>query len=306
MDTRTIGALFTLLLYGITSAATTIPFRLVKHNLVIQATVNGIPGYFILDTGTRELVLNNRNFEGVNTGKFLVGINGEKVPFHQKEVNLVIGDQEWNRVNAHLLPLDHLCQTKGFNVLGLIGAGLLRQFTLTIDFDDSELILRKGKNKTEAENFYPVPAASLPLLWRGGIPVIQALVGDEKLFLGLDTGAGINVINEQKKKRLAGHLSLQNTVKVLGINGQSKQKLQKGQIHELQMGGYACPTMNVAFVPMGQFKGICSQLNLLDGFIGYEFLQHFRTVIDFRRGRVDLYPRQGGNQRYWVARESGQ
>lgn len=281
--------------------AQAVPFKLVGKSILIQATVNNVTGYFILDTGTPHLILNNRYFKGLPTGKKFVGLVGKQIDILKNEVKLSMGSHTWNRIEAMILPLDHLSSSKGLTIMGLIGNNALRHFEVSLDFDTQQIELMKASKRATSVGKAYFANVSFRFLWRGGIPVIKAQLGETPLFFGFDTGAGINALNKERADGLADHLSVNHKVKVTGM-GEGRKTLESGLIHDLSVDNYNCPAMQVVLVSMHHFKGFDSQLNSIDGFLGYEFLQHFRTVINFRKRTISLYYRNDFAKTYLVAR----
>ena len=164
----------------------TIPFRLIGKSIVIEATVNKVTGHFILDTGTPDLILNSRFFRGLPTGEKISGLFGREIEIYKTEADFSLGDLKWNRLEVILLPLEHLSRVMGITIRGLVGAKILNRYELTIDFDQSNLVLTKSTNKPEAGIRGPSPDAFFKFSFRGGIPVIEMQVGNEKMRFGLD------------------------------------------------------------------------------------------------------------------------
>ncbi|MCB0634639.1 MAG: hypothetical protein KDD15_33135, partial [Lewinella sp.] len=260
-----------------------------------------VSGYFILDTGTPYLVLNNHYFKGQPTGKKVIGLIGQEVDIYKKEVDLSMGNLKWFRVEATLLPLNHLSQAKGVTIMGLIGASVLKTYELVIDLDNRKLELVKANKASVAERYGETPDAAFKFIWRGGIPVIKTMVGDETLLFGFDTGAGVNAIDKKKSEQLADHLTINGEARVVGI-GQGNQSMPSGSIHNVIIENYYCPEMRVVLAQMARFRGFDNELNIVDGFFGYEFLKHFRTVVNFKKGTISLYHRDSLATAYIVAR----
>lgn len=301
MINRIFALIVVFLLVSTKMEADSIPFKLVRKSILVEATVNNVSGYFILDTGTPSLVLNNQYFEGQLTGEKMIGLVGKEMNIYKTEVNLTMGDLKWSRVEAALTSLDHLSGLKGVPILGLIGNNVLKYFELTINFDALKLELVKNKKKTTSEKDSRLPDVSFKFAWRAGIPVVKTTVGGEVLIFGLDTGAGINVLNRQKGELLTDHLTMNNNVNVFGMDKKG-QNLQSGLIHNVVVENYYCPEMKIVLVSMARFKGFGSQLNSLDGFLGYEFLKYFRTVVNYKTRTINLYYRNDLAKNYIVAR----
>lgn len=290
-----------LLLSAIKMEADPIPFRLVSNTILIEATVNNISGYFIVDTGTPYLVLNEEFFKGVPTNDKIRGLVGGEMDLYKQKVDLMIGDLKWNRVEAILLSLDHLSRLKGVTILGLIGTKVLKYFEMTIDFDTLELELNRAFGRSNSENTDYPPDAAFEFYWRGGMPTITTEVGNNNLVFGLDTGAGINVLDSHKGKQLTEFLTTGDKVKLFGLASES-QNMQSGLIHNVIIENYYCPEMKVVLTSLKRFKGVNSELNAVDGLLGYEFLKQFRSVINFKKNTISLYYRNHRSEKYIVAR----
>lgn len=301
MTNRTFPIIIILLLALIKMDADSIPIKLVRKTILIEATVNDVSGYFILDTGTPWLILNNDYFKGRPTGEKIAGFVGGEIDIYEREVTLMVGDLKWDRIDAALLPLNHLSRLKGVAIMGLIGTGVMNRFKLTIDFNALELELVKTNKKSVPERSAHLPDISFEFLWRAGIPVIKTMLGNESLLFVLDTGAGVNALSKRKGRQLAEHLTMNDSVKVIGID-KGGRSLQSGFIRNVIIENYYCPEMKVVLISLDRFKGFGSQLNIVDGFLGYEFLKHFRTVINFKERTIDLYYRNDPAKYYIVAR----
>ncbi len=285
MNSRFIAATITLFLLSISLQATTIPFRLVNKIIVVQAKVNNISGYFILDSGTTSLVLNDCCFRGWPTAEKVQGIGGKEIDVYKARATLFLGELKWSAIIAKLLPLDHLFRSKNIQIMGLIGMDILNRYVLQIDYKNLTLEIEREQDWPKAER---IPDARFRFIWKGGIPVINTLLGEQALRFGIDTGAGINVLNRSLTPKVWSNLDLNHQRRVIGLDGQS-QIVSAGTIHRLIIGEFFCPEMKVVLAPLEHFKGSSSQFNSVDGFIGYEFLHHFKTVFNFKRRTIALY-----------------
>lgn len=72
------------LLSATNPGVTLIPFDCVNKLVVIQAETDGIKGFFILDTGTPDLTLNNLYFQGDAADKVFYGIMGYEFLSHYR------------------------------------------------------------------------------------------------------------------------------------------------------------------------------------------------------------------------------
>ena len=294
-------ALVATLLYGITARAETIPFALVKKAIIVKATVNDVSGYFIVDTGTKGLVLNKKQFKGWPSAEKILDITGKEISLYKTQANFKLGSLNWPRLEADLLPIDHLCKAKGINLLGLIGTSVFSQHILLIDYQKSSLEVIKEKEVGDMlMETYPADV-SLDMIIRGGIPIVKMTAGKVPILFGLDTGAAINVLDKEKGREVSKFLTLDHNRRLIGMNAEP-QVVPAGAIQNLLVGDFLCPKMNIVLSSLAHLKGSHSKLNLIDGFIGYEFLQHFKVAIHFKKRKIDLYYQNEESRNLMVAR----
>ncbi|PHN02186.1 hypothetical protein CRP01_33155 [Flavilitoribacter nigricans DSM 23189 = NBRC 102662] len=155
-------------------------------------------------------------------------------------------------MEAITLSLEYLCLIKGMNIMGLIGTNVLKYYMMTIDFDASESHLHKVNNRSEMEQPGHAPDVSFAFRWRGRMPIISKKVGSSTLILGLDTGAGINVLDQQKGELLADHLTLSRAVPIIGLDA-ARENLQSGLLHSLVIDDYNCQEIRVVLTSTSRF-----------------------------------------------------
>lgn len=166
-------------------------FKLVGKLIVVQATVQGQSGNFILDTGVSNLILNAVYFEGRQTDKVFCGINGstEKI---QMDFSIVkFAGYKWKNVYSEIFSLCHLERHQGVRFLGMIGGRMLRNYKLLIDYQKAEIDVRKY-DKQEVNDFAlsgRSPDYVIPFKYKGGTPCIAAQIGNIDLRFTIDTGA---------------------------------------------------------------------------------------------------------------------
>lgn len=132
-------------------AGTAIPFTFYGNTVVIQAAYNGHPGSFTVDTGSRvSLTLNSpfvsKNNLSAGTAKSVAGVTGWGIGGPSRAVvlrgdSLVIGPYTISR------PITEYSTDKGgafvdASLAGNIGAGILKRYVVTLDYDHSLLYLK--------------------------------------------------------------------------------------------------------------------------------------------------------------------
>jgi len=270
-------------------ASITIPFKFVGKLIVIQANINGVAGNYILDTGTPNLVLNTRYFDGTPTNKVFHGINSAGGRVEVSHLPVKIGTQTWDKVYAEIIPMSHIERAKGIPIHGLIGSKLFKNQELQIDFQNMKIVLldldRKGE-KIDPDN-HVKPYITIPFQWKGATPCIEARVGDEKIKLTVDTGAEINMLSERYLKKLDGNVR-NIKEKYLGGFGKAPKKVSTASISNIQMNNHLCASMQTVFTSIAHLNQSVPG-PVVDGIIGYEFLSQFRTAINFKKREIYLW-----------------
>ncbi|HQW26724.1 MAG TPA: hypothetical protein PLV75_12225, partial [Saprospiraceae bacterium] len=101
-----------------------IPFTLVGQLIMVEARVDTVSGFFMLDTGSEKLVLNKQYFEAGENGRAIaaVGNTGMVNAVIEKRVDSLQLDQLVLRdIRAHLVDLHHIELKKNTRLIGILG-----------------------------------------------------------------------------------------------------------------------------------------------------------------------------------------
>lgn len=263
---------------------------MVHQNLIwVRASVNGQPGWYLLDTGAPLVIWNQAEAGGQPAAVEARGVAGSAtfVP--------VRADFEWGHLQVPDLPglagdLSGLPALNGQAVQGIIGMQVLRHSRLTLDFASQTLLLET--RPTAPSPSRAVPLYEWPLRWAGHLPVVEVQAGRRTLRLGIDTGASVNLLDEglvARDVRKVAHERSEKMVSLQFLGGQGRQ----WPVHEvaLQTG---TATLRQPFVCL-PFRQIADEMDLdIDGLLGYPFLSRFRVVLDFEHGVMQLWPSEAG------------
>ncbi|MBX2873048.1 MAG: retropepsin-like domain-containing protein [Saprospiraceae bacterium] len=271
---------------------TTVPFHLEGKLIIIQATVDGQVGNFILDTGISDLLLNSRYFEGDQTEQRFLGLNGQGGTLELSRPTVQIGNQSWGRLNAKIVPMVAIERSKGIRIHGLLGTDIFRKFTLLIDYRKRKLQLypldRKGENSTFAQE--SLPKEILAFKYKGGTPLIGLHLGDIELKLTLDTGAEVNLFDNKYLDQLRAFIGQRRQHRLYSFGNEAREatftslsgvRTTKGEVAE----------MNTAFASLDHYNRHVIGPKT-DGILGYEFLQQFRVAINFKKREVYLWEKE--------------
>ena len=280
------------LLLAAAPCVTVVPFGCVNNLIVIQASVDEKEGFFILDTGTPDLTLNTLYFFGEPTENVFYGVNGEAIGVQVKHVSLNIGDFK-KITEAKIIDFTAIEAYTGLPVFGAIGNRVFEDCEVVFDYIFKEFTiycldkngaLPKGRMLHET---YGAPVEILDFIEKGSMPTIQARIGGRVMRLGLDSGAGINVVDERNKPKIESYLKNAGK-KMLASFGTTAQMTSIAQLDSVSVGNIQCAPMKISLIPLKKLNRDLAGPEI-DGIMGYEFLSRYRTAINFRKKQVKIW-----------------
>lgn len=270
----------------VATAATTwplliqVPFALVNNLSVVQATVNGRTGNFVLDTGAEATLLNQRYFAGVPTAAPAgAGATGAFKHTSSFRINrLAWQDLTVQDVDLTTMDLNHLGAAP---LLGLLGADLLAHYAVTVDYATRTVVLRASGGPSPLP-----PRLTLPFARRGHLPVIQVTIARQSYDLAIDSGASVNMLSENLWTELEGDLTTPFTTSLGGAA--TRVQTVKGGTVKRALLAHQLPLVNMVtvFTTVGPLAN--SQPTPIDGILGYEFLRQYQVTINYPMGVVEL------------------
>lgn len=268
-----------------------LPIKLVDKLILIEGTVDGQTGYFMLDLGVSDLVLNDRYFTGVKSKTAdAYGVNGTLTSIETKWIGAEFGSLKWKRRLAHVLSLQHLEDSKGEKILGLVGGQFFKKCQLTIDLRKMQVEIQQLGKERFSDGFskvYVEPEAILPFKYKGGMPWIEVRIGTKAYKFGLDTASEYSVMHEKWLSTVEPHLFNKRRVVSRGISATEKS-VRSGKIGGLEIGGLKCYPMSTLFTDMGTINRNLAGANL-DGLLGFDLLRQFKVVIDYDRKEILIW-----------------
>jgi hypothetical protein len=131
-------------------AAEPVPFKFEEHTPIVDASIDGIPGEFEIDTGARSALTVMRNFAEANrlvakygatrTATVGYGVGGPSRALLARAGTLAIGKVTLNAPVTELVMDEHGAAAAA-RTAGNIGGDLLKRFTLTLDYGHQRLWL---------------------------------------------------------------------------------------------------------------------------------------------------------------------
>jgi len=273
-----------------------LPFKFLNNLVIIPVTVNGEKLSFILDTGVSTSIIFNLNFidsiELKNVKKVrLRGLGeGNYIEALQSENNkMEIGDLQTSEHTVFLI-LDKgydLSSKMGFDIHGIIGGDILKDFIVSVNYTSKKLVFYNPKYyKYKSCN----KCQTLPLEFNLNKPYIMTRVtnkqgsfftkllvdsgGSDALWLFLNTNKKINL----PVKFFDDYLGQ-------GLNGSIYGK--RARIKKLEIGNFYFDNLTVAY-PDSTSIVMASRFKDRNGTLGAEILKRFHIIYDYPNQKITL------------------
>lgn len=276
----------------VNASTTRIPFKVIDQLIIVEVEILDEVGDFIVDTGSETLILNSVHFKPTrkygDDGEQKSGVNDNIEDVKEKHLNLLsINTINLEKLNADVIDLSHIEQTKKIKLLGIIGYDVLKDFEIFIDTYLNQLTLtkidKKG-NKLSDKVYAETIEDSIDFKLKKHTIILDAYVGDNKVEFGLDTAAEYNQINKNLNSDILEYFYLSGELKLTGASGKKKNVLA-GKLYRVKLND------SIYFGPMKTVLSNLRKMNIafgtnLDGILGFEFFKQKRTIINYRKKKL--------------------
>jgi hypothetical protein len=277
------------------SVSCTIPFTRVGNLILIRAKADTTTGYFVLDTGAPGLVLNItyfRNYPAAGTAEGR-GITGSTdVGVRSTVDSLRLGSVRYSHMDADLINLGHIENSKGVRIYGLLGMELFMHFEVIIDYGASLIYLHligkkesgtyKSPQLTDTSAYSTIPFD----ITDKRIIVIMYLNGKKLKFI-IDSGAETNVLDSRLPAKVFQQVEITRKV-LLGGSGSHKVEALYGDIKGLRIGDRDITTLPILITSL---QSMCDAYNTscLDGMLGFDFLSLHKIGFNFVNHKMYIW-----------------
>ena len=256
------------------------PFDYSNHLISFTAQVDGRPGRFLLDTGSPQLLLNNRGEADRPSSLRGQGAAGSLLLSDRFVQTFTLSGRQFRKMWGLSLDLRAVEHRLTQQIDGLVGYDLLRYGELRINYRGQTFQLRDSQRNPR---HLGRPADhTLPFHLVDHLPVITVRSGRKKLRLAIDTGASISLLD-----RTYGDLTLPlgETMNIQGLDGKAQDLNVARFRHRTTLPGAAPRFLLMDFTPLHTENAN----NRIDGILGSSYLENFTVGIDYRRGRIYLW-----------------
>lgn len=268
------------------SANCVIPFTRAGNLILVRAKADTADGYFVIDTGTPNLILNITYFRRYPTTNPTEsgGVTGAVANATQTRVDsLFLGPIKYFHVDADMIGLGHIENNKGFKIFGLLGMKLFERFEMIIDYDQN-LIYLHLINRKEAGT-YKSPLLNDTTAYRT-VPIdidedkviVHTVLKGKKLRFVVDSGAETSVLDSRLPNKVFESVEVTRRVHLNGTGSQQVDALY-GNLKDMQLGDQTIATLPVLITNL---QSMCDAYNnCIDGMLSFDFLSLHKIGFNF-------------------------
>jgi len=272
-----------------------VPFRLSGNLILVEAEVNDKKGFFIFDSGAPDLIINSRYLpkpprSSLRSTRTAAGVTGKIAEVRLQRIEKFTWQEyELHKTTVKSIDLSHIEQVRNEEILGLIGFELFKAFEIQFDLRNSRLLLFKLNRSGETLAQLPTnrkPDHQVSFMMGGHVPILKLEFGSHKLDFGLDTGAEMNILDIRAKRKVLQYFRIKKRGKLHG-NGKGQLEVLMGEMTGMKLNGVQFPDTRAILADLSHMNKAYN-LNL-EGVLGYHFLIHYKTSINFVKRKIYLW-----------------
>lgn len=254
----------------------TLPIKRAGRLILIEARIDTMIGNFIFDSGATGLVLNRSYFrQGTSAyGHVAGGVTGSAGRVERTTVGeLQVSDLLFRKISADLANLGHIENSRGVQILGLFGYGLIRDFELVIDLPGNAIELHRideeGNRMNNTKHPHTFDMVEKVRIY-SDIMFIPGNISGKKLLFCLDTGAESNVVDNHLPDKVLNTVNISRRSNLRGVGSHSVEVLY-GDMGEFILANRNIEGMQTIITdlrPMGNAYGV-----QIDGVLGCDFFE---------------------------------
>jgi hypothetical protein len=265
--------------YNPAKAITKTSFELYDRMIVVEAKLNGEIGKYILDTGSPLLILNQvPQKKSTSIGGISEDGDAELIKVKSFQWAGILS----KGIEAIAFDMSKLENALGHKINGLIGQNILNDFELFIDISNRKIQLYKPyRSSLHKEKKYQ---QKVSFSSKSHIPIITVKINGKRYRFGIDTGAEVNILNENLKDVFDEKvLTNFNSTNLHGLGGAS-QKVESAELSKFRIKGKNCKNYQFLLTDLTFFEEKYG--HKLDGILGHPFLIENILSINYQKQKI--------------------
>ncbi len=159
----------------------------------------GQSGNFILDTGAEDLFINQCDEKDHSNEEFTT-IHGTISANSFVLQKFSLGNKEWSNLEVFGLDLSNIEQTLNQKISGIVGLSLIQPASFLIDYTKGVIELNPSKEVAlDGNNNFSIQRVPYEII-NESFAVVEFDIEGTLYKMGIDSGAGCNVLFESKRK----------------------------------------------------------------------------------------------------------
>ena len=203
-----------------------------------------------------------------------------------------MGPVKYYKVEADLVNLGHIENSKGIKILGLLGMQLFKQFEMIIDYEKSviylHLISKKERTVYKSEMLKDTSTyTTVPIeIFEDKILTYMYLAGKKLRFI-IDTGAESNVLDSRLSNKIFSHFVISRRVLLNGSGAKKSGSIVWGyERYENRKSKFQLISRSH---PQTLEKMCYSYDTCLDGMLGFDFLSLHKIGFNFAINKMYIW-----------------
>lgn len=245
---------------------------MIEGMILIDASVDGLQGQFIFDTGSSALFVNvpDRNKKHIELSTVEGTISGTLIRVAKLEIeDIVLKD-----VPAVGIDLTKISNELGRNISGILGWTFFGSNAITIDYKSQKIYVGDAfaSQTNQASGQYHILKMKMETA-SDNLPIVEVNIRDRKMTFAFDTGAPLNIIDINKAVDREQNTAQLNTVfeDVIFLNGRVRIENSLFRVENLSI-------LN---------EGMSS--SSLDGILSVHSLNAEKVIIDQSNSRIFIF-----------------
>ena len=261
-----------------------IPFEVSRGMIIVKARLNDQPGSFIVDTGAPLMVINKA--PEATTRQAAKSFAGA-IEYTSETINrFQWAEMAFQNLDALALDISHLEASTQRSLSGMVGYNVLHACEVLFDYHHNRMALYDARRNILHRTASPI--LEIPFELQDHLPVVSVQVGGRTLAFGIDTGAGINLIDRHWLDELPRDLLiLRQEEEVRGMD-QRMQTVPSALITGMELEGLPLDDqMDFLFTDLQHLQAN-TNLNI-DGLLGFPFLKQLVFSINYPKRKLYIW-----------------
>lgn len=249
---------------------------------MVSGKIGEQSGKFILDTGAPYLVLNQTYFKNAQASNVLAaGVSGKVKVAKMQIESLEVTGYTWQNLNADVVSLSQVENSKSTKILGLLGVQLFVNKILTIDYANGQLFVADKESQQFVAKGETIIEEKLTVYDNRLITKVN--IAGKKQLTCIDTGAEACVLHNKQKNKVWEQIDVKGRYLMAGVGSQRAEVLS-AVVKQLEFGDKEISNVRTI---VSNLDGLSEAYGFEVRFVmGYTILSGYLVTLNFVDNKV--------------------